>query len=462
MAIHLVFLFFYLVFGNALSGIWINAVFILQCGMAIFFDKGIRERNEFATPIVVYYLMNAAISAANIHIINITGTSENVIYNYIVPQWIDMSCLIWVIGNTCAFVGYMFVQKKSVARIDYDVSRTTIDRAFIVILAISIFGVQLKHVTASWGSLQKLLLLPSVMGVLVYSRLASRQRSQKYFWYALSIAFVNTLVAIETSYLRAELILPTFIFFLGYFSGQSSVRSFFSLKIVPFLIVFFFFSKMFSALGHYRSNYAVAFQSVFVGDDNEEQDDDNIRDLQQEKTNGLGERLAVIAQLTKVVYLTEKNGFYEGATSAPLLTSLVPRVFWPDKPKIMLGQWFALEAGIAFKNDAGAINNSVNMTIPGELYMDFGFAGVVIGCLIFGMIMALFWNSTGFYGSEYNLIGQIFGGFMLATSLYAISVDLQISITIIANYLVVLLIRTFLPKKKKYETANSRAALARQ
>ncbi|MCW3121120.1 MAG: hypothetical protein JWQ38_612 [Flavipsychrobacter sp.] len=155
----------------------------------------------------------------------------------------------------------------------------------------------------------------------------------------------------------------------------------------------------------------------------------------EQKSHALLDRSANLAQLTNVVKLVKQNGFYKGKASAPLVAALIPRFLWPDKPKIALGSWFALEIGAAYKADDGRINNSINMTIPGELYLDFGWVGLALGSLLMGMFVAAFWNSAKFYLSEYNLIGIIFGGYLLYAGFLNFGADLQVVLTMTSTYL---------------------------
>jgi hypothetical protein len=108
---------------------------------------------------------------------------------------------------------------------------------------------------------------------------------------------------------------------------------------------------------------------------------------------------------------------------------------WPDKPLIQLGAWFALEIGVATTTDYGRANNSINMTVAGELFLDFGWLGVILGSLLFGGFISVLWNSTYFYSSEYNLTGIIFGGYLIMLSIGSYA-DLQIVVTLLSTYLI--------------------------
>jgi hypothetical protein len=73
--------------------------------------------------------------------------------------------------------------------------------------------------------------------------------------------------------------------------------------------------------------------------------------------------------------------------------AFIPRVLWPDKPTVTRGAWFSTYLGLS-ENEAEA-TTSVGMTATGELYWNFGTAGVAIGMLIIGCLVGLLWRMAG-------------------------------------------------------------------
>ena len=136
--------------------------------------------------------------------------------------------------------------------------------------------------------------------------------------------------------------------------------------------------------------------------------------------------------------LVKDNGYYNGTTIAYLSYAFIPRFIWPEKPWIVQGRWFALEIGQARLVEDRGVSNSINMTIPGELYLNFSWWGVVIGCLIAGFLFAGFWNSCGFWEDFNNITGGLFGFYLFFQGLGDIGPDLQIFVTLIAMYLLLL------------------------
>ena len=96
------------------------------------------------------------------------------------------------------------------------------------------------------------------------------------------------------------------------------------------------------------------------------------------------------------------------------------------------------------------------MTIPGEFYLDFGWIGLVIGCLFFGGLLAMFWNAARFMESPYNLSGTLWGGYLLLYALGGIGADLQIVVSLVSTYIVFLIIKKI---AQRNENTRFRAAL---
>ena len=85
------------------------------------------------------------------------------------------------------------------------------------------------------------------------------------------------------------------------------------------------------------------------------------------------------------------EGYTNGSELAYLMWAVIPRVFWKDKPLVSRGEWFTSEIG--FSMNEGASTTSTGMTSPGELYWNFGWAGVAIGMSLLGyLISRLLWR----------------------------------------------------------------------
>jgi hypothetical protein len=83
-----------------------------------------------------------------------------------------------------------------------------------------------------------------------------------------------------------------------------------------------------------------------------------------------------------VIRETPQNVPFWRGESYKILSKLIPRVLWPNKPKEDMGTQFGVAYGII---DVFS-NTSMNTPILAEMYMNFGFYGVFFGMIIFGIL----------------------------------------------------------------------------
>jgi hypothetical protein len=232
---------------------------------------------------------------------------------------------------------------------------------------------------------------------------------------ALVIALADAARAFFFDYLRGTIAQPLVAFTVGAVLGARSLRPVRQMHFVPVLAVGALFVVFYGLLGETRAR-GVHGMDRFA-DIHEYRDwRSKQRDIGYEQT--IVARLTSFNQLSQIGGLVERNGHYDGRTFAHLRYAFVPRVLWPEKPKIALGAWFAMEIGQAVATADGWYNNSVNMTQAGELYLNFGWIGVIPGLALFGAILAFFWTRASFWelGSR-NYFGSAFAAFMFWTIL---------------------------------------------
>ncbi|UQA62384.1 hypothetical protein [Polyangium aurulentum] len=96
---------------------------------------------------------------------------------------------------------------------------------------------------------------------------------------------------------------------------------------------------------------------------------------------------------TPVAFLyseVERAGLRYGETMEYLAYAFVPRVFWEDKPGVSRGAWFNSYLGAAAHESEST--TSVGQTATGELYWNFGIAGVILGLGVIGALFGLLWR----------------------------------------------------------------------
>jgi len=93
-------------------------------------------------------------------------------------------------------------------------------------------------------------------------------------------------------------------------------------------------------------------------------------------------RLDALGILSVIVRDTPtKVPFQEGWTLSYVALSFIPRVIWPGKPSMAVGQWVTDN----YASPDGFIQSSTGSTWIGEFYFNFGIPGVIVGMLLIGM-----------------------------------------------------------------------------
>jgi hypothetical protein len=99
------------------------------------------------------------------------------------------------------------------------------------------------------------------------------------------------------------------------------------------------------------------------------------------------ERSAQIVVLSKVMEDTPKIvPYWEGKTYLPLFTSFIPRIVWPDKPELRVGNEFGKRYNYLNAND---FTTSFNLPWIVEMYANFGYWGVIVGMSLAGVFLSL-------------------------------------------------------------------------
>ena len=109
-------------------------------------------------------------------------------------------------------------------------------------------------------------------------------------------------------------------------------------------------------------------------------------------------RTTIIQNLGHIVELAiaaesraDDVAFQHGHTMSPLLAVFIPRIVWSDKYTVSTGLLVNREFHISDSPDV-----YISPSIPGELYWNFGWAGVLVGMTIIG-------GAVGYIGGRFNL-----------------------------------------------------------
>jgi hypothetical protein len=279
------------------------------------------------------------------------------------------------------------------------------------------------------GTLTGLFYLIPTLVVFSLARSGAQTGYEPARYSALAVASLESLRALWFSYLRVEILMPMAAFTFGILLGARSLRVLRTPLFVPVYVFGLIYIAYFGRFGEARAMGGAERLAVVYGMDEMEMP---IQSARREQT--VLSRITTFNQLSQIGYLVERDGYRDGETLDYLGYAFIPRFLWPEKPLIAKGAWFALEIGQAYKRPDGSITNAVAMTIPGELYLNFGWGGVLLGCAIYGGIFAVFWTRTRFWEEPSNVFGSAFGFYLLWTA-FGLGADLQLIVTTTAMYL---------------------------
>jgi hypothetical protein len=251
----------------------------------------------------------------------------------------------------------------------------------------------------------------------------------------LVIALAECCRAFFFGFLRGDVAVPLFAYSLGALLGARSLRPLRSYHLLPIVGAGLLFVHFYGLLGEVRGRYEGGWAKIA---DMRQYQAHRFDDPAAPPQQTVLARLTSFNQLSQIGALVERNGFYDGRTLEYLSFAFVPRFLWPDKPPIAPGAWYAMEIGEGTATPDGWFSTSINMTVAGELFLNFGWRGVVLGLLLFGAVVGLFWTSTAFWttGST-NVIGGAFALTIFWTMLGGSS-ELTVLVTLLALYLIFL------------------------
>lgn len=427
-------------------------LFLLFEIILVFFRK-----NRFS--LIHFYFLGLLISVlANMKLIYDFNFGDGVpAYPYAIPEFFPIGALVFALGNQAICIGFESIRNFKIPKVDFSVSLSNknLKRVFVIGLIFSFKKFWLFFSLP--GSFQTIMDVIPIICIFILGKYAGKFKLSILYNYAIILTISVGFNAFLFSYLRMEIILPILVFLLSYFIGSNNLKSFFSLKFVPVIALILVFLSFFSLFGDQRSQLSVGFDRItqFAESDSNAA----IAQIDAEEKLTPFERSSNIAQVSAIIGLTYDNGYYNGLASVPLAAALIPRIFWPEKPIIALGVWFALEIDAASETEDW-YNNSINMTIPGNLFLDFGWPGLMIGCFLIGVFIKLLWDSTNFYGSRFNILGTFLGVYLLFTGFLGIGADLQILITYLAIYIVLYILSLIL--KRSNENIVYRSNVARK
>lgn len=353
---------------------------------------------------------------------------------YAAHEHLLLAATIALVGWSCLIVGIRFAVRRSALFSLLPAVRGHIsDRALLAggtLLALVSIGANFLPTKPQIGTVFSLFLLAPHLVAFCLARAAFARRLRHAAALALTITLLASARAFLFDYLRSAALLPFVAFGLGAWLGSRSVKPFRSKYFVPVYLAGVLFILLFRAFGDVRAadvTYVERIAAVY-------ERQTALRNSNEDQAPALLRRLTTFNQLSQVGQLVEEGGYLGGSTLQYLGYAFIPRFLWHDKPTIAKGAWFAVQIGQGRQLPDGSFTNSVNMTVPGELYLNFGWTGVVFGTLGFGVLLGVLWITTRFWEDPRNTAGTAFGFYLLWTGL-GLGADLQVIVTLLAMYL---------------------------
>lgn len=389
--------------------------------------------------ITVYSAFTLVYCYGNYMVVSSIGTPDELLFDYyLVKENIGEGLFFTYISNVFCVLGfyyYMLYIKKTIGPfypLKMELSYKWTGYLNYALLAINILILS--------GNIPYIVFFPSLISVLFFlTRYAISKDDQKLLNYCIANTIILSINGMLFDYLRMAIIAPCIALLVAVFFGKEDISVFFKRSLFPvygfllaILVVFSFLGQIRNSMsGYEKINSVITELNRSVLEDNKEVAVEGQTEEEEERFEA---RVSNVNQTSQIVRLVEEDGFYHGETMAYLSYAFIPRFIWKEKPIIAQGVWFALRIGQAYVQEGVGANNSINMTSAGELYLNFGLLGVMLGMFFIGALCAYMWQISGFSGNPSNLLGGMFGLylFFLATSTFGI--DLQFLVTLVSYF----------------------------
>lgn len=277
-----------------------------------------------------------------------------------------------------------------------------------------------------------------IIVIFILSRQANSQRSGYIEGLALALVASETVYALLFGFLRSQMVLPFVAYYLGLLLSRRGLNSLKGWRFVPIILVGIIFVHYFEFFGGVRDKVGSGLQRLEMLAAAEEQYFSDNKSGGIEGLHQVLSRYSTINQVSNIVDLTKKDGFYWGSSLDYLAYAFIPRFIWPNKPIIARGNWFAQRIGHFGIRADGSASNSINMTRVGELYLNFGYSGVFLGTWIFTWLLSQMWKASQLQSGRLYIFGIFFGFYLYNQAIGDFGADMQILVTMTATYLLLL------------------------
>lgn len=414
---------------------WLLAVSGFPIGVGFVFGDLKGARRGSLTPITVFAFASALTALANATGLLTEHTPlRSQYFTYAADSYLLLASQLALVGAIMTILGFKAASRAGITRAVFTVLPRVHgglpDRLLLIggpIIALAAIALHARLRAGFVGSIMSTVyLLPHIVSFLL-ARAGTGRRVRGALATALAIATIEGIRALFMAYLRTDIVSPFIALVLGALLGARSLAPLRSRLFVPIYVFAAVFIIYFGAFAQARTT------SVGVERLQQVAQDAPAAPYGTTAKSGFWARLTNFNQLSQVGRIATEDGFLQGQTLQYLGFVFVPRFLWPGKPIIQKGGWFAWRIGQAWIRPDGRYTNAVNMTVPGELYLNYGWFGVVVGCALFGAFVALLWSRTAFWSPHSGAVGAAFGYYLFWTSL-TLAADLQTIVTLLATY----------------------------
>jgi hypothetical protein len=229
-------------------------------------------------------------------------------------------------------------------------------------------------------------------------------------WLLFAAIICDVTYSLLFSYMRGEVVYPLLMFFLALMMRKAMTKKHIALVLLLLPVLAF----VYRGIGELRGYGIYGAERVTklteqLGPGAAGADSPEEREGIDNALMTLMARGCLFGQLSQVARIVDEEGYYDGETLEYITYAFIPRIIWPEKPLITPGQWFAEKIGRGWRISDTSFSNSINMTLAGEFYLNFGWIGAILGVALMTFLFAIFWSATGFYDKGNNPVGQVLG-----------------------------------------------------
>ena len=225
------------------------------------------------------------------------------------------------------------------------------------------------------------------------------------------IVFVNEyLTRLFDGLLALAAVFTIYIAIIDFYSKRKIIRSF--VIIIPFILVFLIISPIKSDFreivwfSEREQGYSTIDRLGVIAELTSERgtrQDIVLNSRDDDRENFFWRYSYQASALSLVLEMTPNNVPYWNGESYKIFSKFIPRFLWPDKPKESMGYDFGTRYGIIDVSNTGT---SMNTPILTEMYINFGYTGIIIGMFLLAIVYVLLNNY--FNSLEISDIGRVY------------------------------------------------------